>query len=588
MAIEVSVDVGADELAHLPSQLSRRRERASFRTHDYSAVSGDEYIRMRGGLQAFRNRGAAAVDFDAGVGHDSRALHAARPDDRARFDRAAVLQGYGRAFHFRNRQAGFEHDAALLEGSRRALDQLGREARQDRRSSLDAVQGNFVIADAVFFHEAGQHVGEFAHKLDARQTAAADDKGQVGFVAGLLVLRHGCFDMGFQLVRVCNGFQREAVLLQAWNAEECRLAAQCDNKRIVGQSRAGRQLHLLLVRLDFSDFADFQVDVFAAQQLVQRKRHIAFGQVADGKTVQLGDDLVRVDPVDNGNLGFLRRKVRACRRSGQQAAVAAAQDKNMLRHVHPPFTFYAASPRGVRGLVLVLLLFAEIVQECLRETQRALDVRVLQHAQQAEEAYAGRLVADLVAGFDSRLGDGLGLVDDRLHHLAETASEVVDKHFVRRERLGYIVGFGHERDDFGQLRKIIHKYRKGLLNFRLHELVENIALLYRRGWLLSRHRLSWLVFGHGITSSFALEMRFRPSVVRDFLRPLLSTSAGSRPRAGTLSSCAQRMGAASMRNHAVVAGLSLYQNSHISPDHQTFMLTQKNGRFQPGHRENVE
>ena len=86
--------------------------------------------------------------------------------------------------------------------------------------------------------------------------------------------------MSTQTISIVHGLQNEAVLLQSRNAEECRFGAQCDNQGIIGEVSAVIEGNRTLIRLDFLNVADAQVNVRAAQKLVERQSYCFLCDVA--------------------------------------------------------------------------------------------------------------------------------------------------------------------------------------------------------------------------------------------------------------------------------------------------------------------
>ena len=74
--------------------------------------------------------------------------------------------------------------------------------------------------------------------------------------------------------------------------------AQCDNQGIIGEVSAVIEGNRTLIRLDFLNVADAQVNVRAAQKLVERQSYCFLCDVACRQTVQFRNDLMGWETVD--------------------------------------------------------------------------------------------------------------------------------------------------------------------------------------------------------------------------------------------------------------------------------------------------
>ena len=73
--------------------------------------------------------------------------------------------------------------------------------------------------------------------------------------------------------------------------------AQCDNQGIIGEVSAVIEGNRTLIRLDFLNVADAQVNVRAAQKLVERQSY-CFLRCCLRQTVQFRNDLMGWETVD--------------------------------------------------------------------------------------------------------------------------------------------------------------------------------------------------------------------------------------------------------------------------------------------------
>ena len=247
---------------------------------------------------------APGAHLQPGGCRERRRLDASSPHEAVGGEHLAVLQMDAPASHAVNGLTESHLDAPSSQRvERRPLRLLG-EPVQQMVGRLDEHDARLTHVEVM--EVAGKHLEELdegARQFDAGRSTADDDEGQRALV-DLMRIRRRPLELGEYVSSEGGGvlerLHREGVLLDTGDPEPSCLGAGGDDEIVVGQVRAGINVHETLVEVDVLDRRPPEVDVVVVlEHTPHRQGDIGGAQSGRRHLVQQGLEHVVVPLVDD-------------------------------------------------------------------------------------------------------------------------------------------------------------------------------------------------------------------------------------------------------------------------------------------------